>query len=345
VLGRTDRPDLRAVLRKLETVETPAVRISLIRLASAVGDDSALPALRQALQSGDAPLRDASIRGLASWPTPAPLEDLVNLAHTAPEPVHRVLALRAAIRLSSLAAGRTHQQMTGLVTELMALARGPAERKALLAELGRCPTPEALRLAQQCLADPELAAEAGVAVTQLAAALRDTQRDQVLAALQQVLPHHRDTALAARAFKVLKDILQPVNLALGATATSPDGLDADGASGGDQAAIDGDPNTYWDEVDHADMYRLKVTFREPKDVSLVNLLWHPYEQHQAKNLDVLCDGKIVAEVRQAKCFEHEMCISFPSVRCASVELVIPGKNGLVSPAIHEFQIFSLWPPR
>jgi len=31
------------------------------------------------------------------------------------------------------------------------------------------------------------------------------------------------------------------------------------------------------------------------------------------------------------------------VRCTSVELAIPGKNGLVSPAIHEFRIFSHFP--
>ena len=345
VLGRPDRPDLRAVLQKLETVEAPTARGSLIRLVSAVGDDSALPALLKAAQSSDAGLRDAAIRGLADWPTPTPFADLVALARTAAEPVHRLLALRAAIRLSSKVEGRTPEQMTGLVTELMQLAGGTAERKALLTEVGQCPTLDALRLAQKYLADPELAVEAGVAVTQIASALRDTHQDQVLAALQQLLAGNRDLAVGARAFKVVKDILKPVNLALGATATNLDGLAPDGAAGGPRAAIDGDPNTYWDETDNADLYRLKVTLKDPQDVSSINLLWHPYEQHQAKNLDVLCDGKVVAEVRRAKCFENEMFIAFPSVRCTSVELVIPGKNGLVSPCIHEFQIFANFPPR
>lgn len=344
VLERPGRPDLLAVLQKLETVEAPAARGSLIRLASAVGDDRALPALRKAVQSGDAGLREAAVRGLAAWPTPAPFEDLVNLARTTANPVHRVLALRAAIRLSSKAKGRTPEQMTGLVTEWMQLAGATAERKAVLTELGRCTTLDALRLAQR-VADPELATEAGMAVTQIASALRDTHRDQVAAALQQLLAANPDATIAARACKALKDILKPVNLALGATASSPDGLDPDGASGGDKAAIDGNPNTYWDEVDGADLYRLRVTLKEPQDVSSINILWHPYEQHQAKNLDIRCDGKVVAEVRKAKCFENEMFIAFPSVHCTSVELVIPGKNGLVSPAIHEFQVFSRFPPQ
>ena len=343
VLSKSARPDPRAVLQKLEAIEAPTARGSLIRLVSAIGDDSALPALRQAVQSGDAGLRDAAIRGLTAWPTPTPFEDLVNLARTATAPVHRVLALRAAIRLSSKTEGRTPEQMTGLVADLMQLASAAAERKALLTELGRCSTLDALRLAQKCLAEPELAPEAGLATTQIASALRDTHRDQVVAALRQLLAGNPASPIAARAFKVLKDIYKPVNLALGATAASPDGLDSDGASGGDKAAIDGDPNSYWDEVNGAELYRLQVTLKEPRDVSSINILWHPYEQHQAKNLDVLCDGKVVAEIRQAKCFENEMCIAFPTVRCASVELVIPGKNGLVSPAIHEFQIFSHFP--
>jgi hypothetical protein len=260
--------------------------------------------------------------------------------------VHRVLALRAALRLASKAEGRTPEQTTALVTELMQLARDTTERKAVLAELGRCPTLDALHLAQKYLADSELATEAGVAVIQIASAIRDAQRDEVLTALQPLLAGNRDAAVAGRAGKVLKDILKPVNLALGATASSPDGLNSDGSSGGDQAAIDGNPATYWDEVDGADLYRLQVTFREPTEVSSVNIVWHPYEQHQAKNLDIVCDGKVVAEVREghARCFENEMFVAFAMVCCTSVELVMPGKNGLVSPAVHEFQIFGRFPP-
>ncbi len=343
VLTASKSSDLRPVLQKLDTANTPTARRSLIRVLSAVGNDSALPALRKAVQSDDAELRAAAVRGLADWPTPMPFEDLVILARTSEESSHRVLALRGAIRLSSKVEGRTPEQMTHLFTDLMQLSGATAERKAVLSELGRCGTLDALRLGQHYLGDPELRVEAGMAVTQIASTLRDTCRDDVLAALKQLFTGNHNTAVVARAFKLLKDMVKPVNLALGAAATSPDGLDPDGASGGDNAAIDGDPNTYWDEVDNADLYRLMVTLKEPQEVSSINILWHPYEQHQAKNLDVLCDGQIVAEVRGAKCFENEMSIVFPSVRCTIVELVIPGKNGLVSPAIHEFQIFSHFP--
>ena len=344
VLKKAAQPDVSPVLQQLDAVGAPVAQSSLLRILGAVGDDRGLPALRKGVQSGDPSVRDAAIRGLAAWPTPASFEDLVNIARSAPESVHRVLALRGAIRLSSQVTGHTPEQTTKLVGELLQLAREPAERKAVLAKLGQCPTPDALQLARQFLDQPELATEAGLAVTQIVDAIRATHRADAVAALQQVMAANPDAAVYARALKVLKDILQPVNLALGVTASSPDGLEPDGASGGDQAAIDDNPNTYWDEADHADLYRLQVTFREPRDVSSINILWHPYEQHQARNLDVLCDGKVVAEVREAACLEHEMFVAFPTVRCTSVELSIPGKNGLVSPAIHELQIFGNFPP-
>jgi HEAT repeat protein len=343
VLNKAAQPDVSPVLQQINVVAAPAAQGSLLRILSAVGDDRGLPAMRTGVQSNDATVRDAAVRGLAAWPTPAPLDDLVTLARSAPESAHRVLALRGAIRLSSQAAGRTPEQTTKLIGELLQLAREPAERKAVLAELGRCPTLAALQLARQALDQPELATEAGLAVTQIGGAIRETHRAEAVSALQQVLAVKGDAAVDARAVKVLKDILQPANLALGATATSPDGIEPDGASGGDAAAVDANPSTYWDEVDNADLYRLRVAFREPQDVSSINILWHPYEQHQAKNLEVLCDGKVVAEIRQAKCFDNEMFVAFPAVRCTSVELSIPGKNGLVSPAIHEFEIFGEFP--
>ena len=327
------------LLLRLAAVETTAAHGSLLRVAGSLGDDRLLPALRQALQSTDAEVRAAAVRSLAAWPSPAPLEDLVALAGQAQEPVHRVLALRGAIRLTSKAAGRSPEQMVQLVSELLQLAGATAERKAVLAELGQCPTLAALDLAQKHLADPELATEAGVAVTQIAAALPGSHRERVLTALTPLLAAERDPAVSARAGKILKDLLKPVNLALGASADSPDNIDADGAAGGDVAAIDGDPRTYWDEVDGSEQYRLRVTFRTAQEVTAVNILWHPHAQHQARNFDVLCDGKLAVAVRDRRCLDHEMFVALPPVHCSAVELVIPGRDGLVSPAIHELQVF------
>jgi HEAT repeat protein len=206
VLKRPDQPDVRSVLDKLDAAPGPAARVSLIRVVSALGDDRALPALRKAVRSGEAEVRDAAVRGLAAWPTPAPFDDLVELARSAGDSAHRILAFRGALRLVSKLEGRTPEQKTRLVAQLAPLAGAAAERKAVLAELGRCPTLEALRLAQEYLDDPQLATEAGVAVAQIASAIGRTHRDEARKALTALLTGKRDPAVVERAAQSLKDL-------------------------------------------------------------------------------------------------------------------------------------------
>jgi len=59
VLKRPDRAGARVVIEKLDAAEAPGAQAALVRIASAVGDDGALPAMRKAVQSPDAGVRDA----------------------------------------------------------------------------------------------------------------------------------------------------------------------------------------------------------------------------------------------------------------------------------------------
>lgn len=331
------------VLAKLDVATDSPVQAMLLRVVSAIGNDSGLPAVRKALGSDNADVRDAAVRALSAWPTASAsaFDDLMNLVRTTPNNLHRILALRGVIRLSSEVQGKTPEKMTDLIAEMMRMAGQPNEKKALLGGLGKCPTLEAMQLALAQMKDPNLAAEAALAVAQIAPVLKDSHRAEVKAAMQQLLATSHDPDIIALADKTLKEVVRPVNLALGATASSPDDLGPDGASGGDQAAIDGDPRTYWDEVDGQDLYRLRVTFKQPTDVSAINILGHPYEIHQAKNFDILCDDNLVKSVRGAKYIKNDLFVTFPATRCTALELKIQGKNGLVSPAIHELQIYNM----
>lgn len=334
-----DRPRATVVMDEWATAQESAAKCSLVRVLATIGDEAALTALRSALKEQDTAVCDLVVRVLGTWRTTAPLGDLLRLARGEPDEGRRLNALRSYVRLAKQAKGQSEEEMIAGIRDLLKLANLPEDQTALLGLLALQRTPAAMQLGLAYLKNPALADAAADAVVQIASSLANTHKDEVKAAMREVQAATKSPPILEKAAGVLSKAEKPRNLALGATATSPDGLDPDGASGGDTAAIDGDPNTYWDEVDGADLYRLKVTLKEPQDVSSVNILWHPYEQHQAKNLNVLCDGKVVAEVRNRKCVQNEMFIAFPSVRCTSVELVIPGKNGLVSPAIHEFQIF------
>lgn len=147
-----------------------------------------------------------------------------------------------------------------------------------------------------------------------------------------------DPRFKAQAALLLFKLQAPPNLALGATATSPDGLEKDGQASGDQAAIDGDLNTYWDEVDDKPLYRLVVTFKEPAAVSLIRIVGHVHHDYAPRDFEVLCDGKAVAAVANARYTANELLVPFAETRCTTLELKITGYYGR-SPAIRELGIY------
>jgi hypothetical protein len=129
------------------------------------------------------------------------------------------------------------------------------------------------------------------------------------------------------------------NVALEGTATSPDGLDKDGGSGGDQAAIDGNPDTYWDEINDQDRYCLKVSFAQPKAVSAVTLSGYRHHDYAPKNFSILCDGEAVASVKDAVYSNNFLLVEFPRVTCKTLALEITEYYG-ASPAIRELGIYT-----
>jgi HEAT repeat protein len=144
-----------------------ATRASLLNVLSAVGNSAALPLLRQQLAGSDAELQRLAVNALAGWPTPEPMDDLLTLARSAPDPTRRILALRGYIQLAQLPSSRTPPETAGLLKTAMLLATRPEEKKAIMAAVQRVICPESLVIAQQALSDPQVAAEAKLAATTL----------------------------------------------------------------------------------------------------------------------------------------------------------------------------------
>jgi hypothetical protein len=133
-----------------------------------------------------------------------------------------------------------------------------------------------------------------------------------------------------------------LNLALGATATSPDGLEKDGEAGGDEAAIDGDPATYWDKQDHQKLYHLRVQLRTVSPVAYLRILGWQHHNYAPKDFEVLLDGQTAFSITNAHYSNNWFTLAFPAVSCQTVELKITGSHG-PSPAIRELEIYSTIP--
>ena len=68
------------------------------------------------------------------------------------------------------------------------------------------------------------------------------------------------------------------------------------ASGPPQAAIDGDPKTYWDETDNQKLYWLRVTLKQPGTVGPSASPGFTHHNLRPADFEILCDGKVVKRV-------------------------------------------------
>ena len=332
-----DKPSAAEPLLAVMSGAAPAARAALLRLAAGLPTPKTLAALRAALDDADPAVADAAIRALAAWPDAAALDDLRQLAAKAPRKAQQVLALRGFVRLAA-ASGRSPQEIVKLLEQAMTLAARADEKKLALAALGEAPHPAGLELALRSLNDKDLEVEAATAIVRIAKGLRGKQGQGVEAAIRQALARCR-SAEARRAienaFTFLDDM---VNIAPTGKASSPDGLQKDGAAGGDQAGIDGDPATYWDKQDNQPLYRFVVTFAEPQPIAAISLRGHSQHKFAAKDFEILCDGKPVKKVVGAKYDDNFLAVRFAPLTCRSVELKITGCYG-GSPAIRELGIY------
>lgn len=312
-------------------------RASLYRLAGRFGTPQALDMVRTGL--ADTPgVRDVCIRTLAAWPNSLALKDLLGLAEHADNPTHRILALRGFASLYSGAGDPPDLDRVPMAVRAFAAARRSEEKKMLLAALPAAPHRAAFDLVLSCLQDPVLVQEATLAMGRMGQALPDEDRDAVRTALTQVLPKVTSTSAKAQVNRLLLKLNRSPNLARGAVATSPDGWDKDGAAGGDPAGIDGDPGTYWDEVDGKSEYRYRVTFAKPTTVSCLEIMGYAQHNFAPRAFDIVCDGKVVASVRDAVYVDNRFTTTFPVTTCQTLELHITGSYG-PSPAIRELELY------
>ena len=141
---------------------------------------------------------------------------------------------------------------------------------------------------------------------------------------------------------ILKKISRPINLARSAVASSPDGIDPDGASAGDAAGNDGDPATYWDETNDQKLYIFRLTWKQPIHCNAIMIKGHAFESHCPKDFEIVCDDKVVKTLQNVVYDRAnvETSISFPRTECTWLELRITGWYG-GSPGIRELEVYDL----
>jgi len=160
------------VKARLGAEKDPQKRADLLRVLGKTGDDSALALVRKALGDPDATVADAAVRALAEWPTITARDDILDVARTSQILSHRVLAVRAYVRLVGLEPNRAPEGAAADLLKVLALAPRTEEKKLVLGMLGRFPCVTSLKTAESLLSDPAVTAEAKLAADRIRQALK-----------------------------------------------------------------------------------------------------------------------------------------------------------------------------
>jgi type 1 glutamine amidotransferase/HEAT repeat protein len=261
------------------------------RLAAAADKADARQVYEALSESSSAGIRGAALRGLAACGS----DDAIVTAMTDQDRPVRRLGMQ--LLRESLGPDNVDEKIAAWFANMVARTTDVERRKAILSQLPWAPGISALNLAVEVMkkdeAVREVAAEAAARIGQDLAA---SERDVVKLTMQQVIAVSRNVDTIKLADAALREAARSVNLARNATVSSPDGLEPDGGSGPDAAAVDGNLATYWDETDDQPLYRFQVSFAKPTKVNTVVIIGHAYQSHSPKDFEVLCDNKVVKSV-------------------------------------------------
>ena len=156
--------------------ETPSLtaRASLLQIMAMLGDPAGSKAIALACEDLAPETRDTALRLLVNWPDASPVPTLLKIFKSTPNEVHRTLALRGIVTLSTLwasdggtpskAGRRPPAEAVQWLSEANAAVRNQVdEKKIILSGLGDLNCREGLRLLQPYLDDDAVRHEAELA--------------------------------------------------------------------------------------------------------------------------------------------------------------------------------------
>lgn len=188
-LARLEPPDRRSQMVQAQFAEPSSLeaRQSSFRLYCYCADARSLAAVKAAMNSTDAKIREAAFRALFDWGNSDAWDLVVEIFQKPEKPAFGVLAWRSLLRrLQDANKKASDGQLVARYAQLFTVARSDDDRRALLGALGSCGHLGALELALQQLSVPALRPDAEVAVKGIAELIRKQHPKAVKDALEKV---------------------------------------------------------------------------------------------------------------------------------------------------------------
>ena len=173
------------VLPALGKATSAAGSMAVLRLLPRVKTESALAAVRQAVNDKEAEVAEVAVSTLCDWPELAAAPLLLDLAKTTRNPTHAVRAIQGCLRLAGMR-DKPMPERVGIYRSVLQAAKRPGDRARALAGAADIPSVEALELLRESLKNPDLAIEAAQALIRLAKQVGPLLGDQAVVALEDI---------------------------------------------------------------------------------------------------------------------------------------------------------------
>ena len=244
-----------------------SARVGLLKVLGPLGGPKALDALRNALDSEEAEVRDAAVRALAETPDTNAAPDLLEVARSASSETHRVLALRGYVRLVGAMKGASPEEKTKMLGQALKAANRPEEKRAALAQLGKVPTRKALDMALEAMEGEQFREEAASAVVAIAGEIAGSEPDAATRALTRVQQVAASENVLKEARRALAEIRKHEGYVQVWQVAGP--YSADGMGAGDLFEMPFPPET---DPESADWQNVRLVGAEEISVNLSRIL-------------------------------------------------------------------------
>lgn len=213
ICTRAGQPACKTVLGELTRAGKPSERNSWVRVLTQAACAEALPAIQDAATDRDPEVADNALTQLGHWPTPAPMEVLLQAVDSTGIPRLQKAARTSVLQLAATAidgAQASDAQIFAWLARVHGAENSIEENRRILGLLGRLKTVESFRLIEPYLENPELRTEAAAALVQIAPALAKTESAGALkTALEKIAETVPNDDLRRRAAQITKSIPAP----------------------------------------------------------------------------------------------------------------------------------------
>ncbi len=176
-------------------------KLALLRALRSTNNPKALQAVRSAIKSNNAEVREQAVSLLCGWPTPDALSDVMALAKNTDNRKTKILAVRGAIRLIPIQNASTADKIADL-RQVLPLIERNEEKRLFLGALPAVASAQALQMAVDHL-DGAAKTEAGFAAVAVGEKIVAGNKALVADAMQKVLDAVDNKDVQQRAKAVL----------------------------------------------------------------------------------------------------------------------------------------------